>query len=120
MIYPCFMIAKQVVLGEFLRIDAFMVVVWVMAVLLKISQLYFAAVTALTQVFDLKKYHCLVLPLGTILAVLSSSSLENSIQIFTSTKEVFMPLGLLMEYLIPALLIAVTLFRGLNSSKQKN
>lgn len=117
MIYPNFMIAKQVVLGGFLRIDAFMVVVWVIAVLLKISQLYFVAVLALTQVFNLKKYHPLVLPLGTILVALSGLSAKNSVQIFTATKEIFMPLGMLMEYFIPALLLVVTLFRGHNISK---
>ncbi len=53
-----------------------------------------------------------------ILVALSILSVENSVQIFTATKEVFMPLGLLMEYFIPALLLGIALFRGIDNSKQ--
>lgn len=95
-----------------MRVDAFLVIIWLAGMLSKIGIFYFVAVLGAAQLLKLKDYKPLVLPMGVILTALSALVVGNTVEITQYIVSVFPPLAYLFEWVIPAVLLAVAVLRG--------
>ena len=108
LVFPTFTIAREV--GGFL--DVILLVLWVPVMVTKITQFYYASVLGTAQLFNLKDYKPLVLPIGVILSALSILVVENSAEIPVYITTSFPPFAYFFEWGIPLVLLLVAIARG--------
>lgn len=71
-LYPSYVLVKKINIGDFLqRMEAIMAAMWFISVYFRITLYFYATVLAIAQIFNLKEYRSIVLPLGMILVVFS-------------------------------------------------
>jgi spore germination protein KB len=71
-LYPGYELAKRINVGDFIqRIDALMSTLWIITLYFKATLYFYASVLGMTQIFNLKDYRPLTIPLGMIAVVFS-------------------------------------------------
>ncbi|MGW8959782.1 GerAB/ArcD/ProY family transporter [Paenibacillus sp. NPDC055715] len=71
-IFPSYSLAQKISIGSFLqRIEAIMAIMWFISLYFRITIYLYVIVLAIAQIFNLKDYRPLILPLGMILVVMS-------------------------------------------------
>ncbi len=71
-IYPSYALARKISVGRFLeRVEAIIMVIWVITTYFKVTFYFYAANFGLAQLLKLKEYRMLTLPLGMILVVMA-------------------------------------------------
>lgn len=111
--FPFFSAVRVASLGGFLeRIDAVHMGVWILGVFVKVSFFYYLAVIGLSQVFNLKDYKSLVIPVGAVIVPLTILMESNIVELreFTSYK-IFTWYSLFFIFIIPLIIWAVALIR---------
>ena len=111
-LYPSYALAKRITLGTYIsRIEAILAVTWLMTIFYK-TVLYFAdTVIGLTQVFGLKNYRSITIPLGIILIVLSFVIYPNIAYNFQWDTTSWLTYGIFLYFSRPILLVIVAFFR---------
>jgi spore germination protein KB len=110
--FPFFALATYISIAGFLeRMEPFILVMWVAGVTIKVAAFYYAAVLGSAQLFELKDYRPVVLPLGLILAALAVGLFDNSREVVQWLNESFPPYAYTFELIIPALLLLVAVLR---------
>lgn len=112
--FPIVELARMVTLGEFFeRIEALVMVIWVGGTFVKISLFHYATVMAAAQWFKLGDYRPLVIPLGTLAAILSDSLFPDVTGLLFFLGATFPPYAIsTFQGGIPLLLLALALLRG--------
>ncbi|REK71793.1 GerAB/ArcD/ProY family transporter [Paenibacillus paeoniae] len=104
--YPSYALAKKINVGHFLqRIEIVMAIMWFITIFYRLCFYFYGAVLGLQQLFNLKEYRPVVLPLGMLFVALSlvvhpnvmhsSEYEENAWVPFIATFCFFLPLVLL-------------------------
>ena len=110
--FPFFSLSTYISIARFLeRMEPLILVMWVAGVSIKVAAFYYAAVLGSAQLFELKDYRPVVLPLGLILAALSIGLFDNSREVVQWLNEPFPPYAYTFELIIPALLLLVAVLR---------
>lgn len=111
-IYPTYGLAKRITLGTYVnRIEAILAVTWLITIFYK-TVLYFAdTVLGFTQVFKLKNYRSITIPLGIILIVLSFIIYPNITYNYEWDTTSWLTYGIIIYFLRPILLLVVAFFR---------
>lgn len=113
LVFPTFTLSREILVGGILRLDVFWIFNWLAGIFVKISIFYYAVVLGTAQLLNLKDYKPLVLPTGVILVALSILSVENSAGIPVYLTTGFPPFAYLIEWIIPLILLLITIMRGL-------
>ncbi len=116
LVLPIFSIPSEIIVGGFLRIDVFVIIIWMAIVLLKASVLYYAAVLGTAQLLNLKDYRPVILPLGVFMTALSVLAVNNSAEILSYITFSWPPFAFLFELVIPLALLLIAVARGFNKS----
>ncbi|XEC95559.1 endospore germination permease [Paenibacillus tarimensis] len=96
-LYPTFLIAKRINIGDFLqRIEAIVAVLWFISIYFKLTICFYTTVLAFAQTLKLNDYRSLTFPLGMILIVYSLVVSPNIVYNITVTPEVMIPYGLIV------------------------
>lgn len=112
--FPAFALVRQISVAQFLeRVDAVMVIVWVVSMYGKIALFYYAAVLGAAQVANLRDYRPLVLPVGVLLAAYSYQGASNSVELVEHIAKVWPLLALVFEYILPTSLLVLAVARGI-------
>ncbi|MFF2890316.1 endospore germination permease [Paenibacillus sp. NPDC057967] len=109
--YPSYALAKKINVGHFLqRIEIVMAIMWFITIFYRVSLYFYAAVLGMKQLFNLKDYRSLVLPMGMLLVVVSlivhpnvmhSEEYNRSVWVpYVSTFGIFLPILLLIIHAI--------------------
>lgn len=110
--YPSYALAKKISVGRFLeRLEAVMAFIWFISLYFKLSLYFYATVTALAQIFNMKEYRPLVLPLGMIMVALSLIESPSSVYEQTSELTFWVPFMLLAGAVYPLLLLGLSVIR---------
>jgi len=110
--FPFFSLARYISVARFLeRVDALIMVMWVAGVTVKVAAFYYAAALGAGQLFGLKDYRPVVLPLGVILAAWSHSMFENTRELVVWLSTIWPPYAYTFELVIPSLLLLVAVLR---------
>ncbi|KJS82061.1 MAG: spore gernimation protein [Peptococcaceae bacterium BICA1-8] len=112
-LFSFFSAVRLVSIGGFLeRIESVHMGIWVLGVFIKITFYYYLAVLGMGQLFNLKDYRPLILPVGTIiipLGILIGPSIVE-LKEFTSYK-IFTWYSLFFMVFIPSILLFIAIFR---------
>jgi len=113
MTYPVLNVSRVINIGRFLeRPEPFIMAVWVMGGVMKVSVFYYIIVLGSAQLFNLSSFRPLVLPVGVILAALSVSFAQSTLEAFEFIAHYWPFYGLLtFEFGIPLLLFIIALTR---------
>ncbi|WP_342427755.1 endospore germination permease [Paenibacillus sp. FSL L8-0158] len=118
-IYPSYALAKKISIGNFLqRIEAIMATMWFISLFFRITLYMHTTVTAIAQIFRLKKDRQLVLPLGMILIILSIIVYPNVPYQQTYDTKTWIPYALSIGLLFPFLLLCIHGIRTMWSKKR--
>ena len=109
--FPTFVLASYIEIGQFFqRLEAFIMLMWVTGVIVKISIFHYVASLATAQVFGLKDYKPTVIPIGLITVAWSVTFFSNITELkdflgriwpyFAFGFELFIPLALLLVALV--------------------
>jgi spore germination protein KB len=100
------------------RIELIYIGIWLLGVILKVSLYFYLAALGSAQLFNLKSYKPIVLPVGVIIVLLSVFLYRNLVQMseFFSYK-ILTPYNLFFILVIPLFLLMVSFIRGINPTK---
>jgi spore germination protein KB len=97
------------------RLDALILIFWVLGLFGKIVLFYYAAVLGCAQIANLKDYRPVILPLGVIMAALSIYNVANVVN-FAVFNSKIAPLYLIFyEYIIPSVIFVMALMKKLKN-----
>jgi len=89
------------------RSDAFVIIIWFTSLFGKIALFYYVTVIGTAQLFNLKDYRILVLPIGILLAALSILIAGNNVVLVEHISKSFPPFAYTFEYIIPTIILVV-------------
>lgn len=111
--FPFFSVIRLVNVGDFLeRIESVHMAIWTLGAFIKITLNFYLAVLGLSQIFNLKEYRPLILPIGTILIPLSLLVGPSIVELreFLSYKT-FAPYSYFFILFLPSLLLLTAIVR---------
>ncbi|MGG6309443.1 GerAB/ArcD/ProY family transporter [Paenibacillus macerans] len=111
-LYPSYSLAKKIDIAHFLqRIEVIMATIWFISLYFRITLYMCAVAYSFAQIFNLKDYRPLVLPLGMLLVATSIVVYPNIPFKQTWDTETWTPYILTAGLLLPAVLLAIHLLR---------
>ena len=96
------------------RSDPFVIIIWVTSLFSKIGLFYYVTAIGTAQLFNLKDYRILVIPIGILLAVLSILVVANTVELVEHITKPFPPFAYIFEYIIPTIILIAAKVRGKN------
>jgi spore germination protein KB len=120
--FPSYALAKKINVGDFVqRIEVLMASLWFISLYFKAALYFYASVLGMAQIFNLKDYRSLTLPLGMIAVVLSLSIFPNILNEKNWENTTSIPFSLAIGLFLPLLLIVVyALRKKLGNKKSKS
>lgn len=94
------------------RMDSVGLLLWLMAIALKIPLFLYAAAVEAAHVFSVRDYRLLLLPAGATLTLLSVFAIRNAPQLEEFLTTGYIAIGYVMGIGLPSLLLAVAAVRG--------
>ena len=98
------------------RSDAFVIILWVTSIFGKVSLFYYATAIGTAQLFNLKDYRNLVLPIGILLSALSTQVVQSNIELVEYLSKPFPPFAYVFEYVIPTIILVIAKVRGMKNN----
>lgn len=118
--YPSYMLAKKINIGNFLqRIEAAMAVMWFITLFFRISLYFYAIAVGISQIFNIKNYQPLVMPLGWVLAAVSVFIYPNVPFKLQWDATIWVPYTITVGFLFPLVLLVMYGLRKMLSKKSK-
>lgn len=112
-LYPLLTYVRLIKVGGFLeRLDAIVILIWVAGQYINVSLFIFLSAFSLRQVFGLAEYRTFLLPLGTVIVVLSIFTFENSMELENFVKNAFSPFVLFFALGVPLFLYLASLLKN--------
>lgn len=113
--YPSYALARKISIGNFLqRLEAIMATIWFISLYFRLTIYMYAISIALAQIFNLKEYRPLVLPLGMLLVVMSLIVYPNITYQYSWDARTWIPYTLVIGFILPLLMLCLSGFRNLN------
>lgn len=106
--YPFLSFARYIrVVGSIERLDSIIMFLWIGGVFIKIVILHYCAVIAIGQLFSVKDYRILSIPIGIILIILSNTLWGSLTHLKESIKMINVPFNTMVQAGIPTVLIFI-------------
>ncbi|EFM12322.1 spore germination protein [Paenibacillus curdlanolyticus YK9] len=106
-IFASYSLAKKITVAHFLRIDAVMAIIWLVALFFKSTITFYGAVLSLSQTLQLPRYRVLAMPLGFLLLWLSIIVYSNIVEFLNFTPGVWSLYSCCYVIILPLLLLIV-------------
>jgi spore germination protein KB len=107
-VYPSYELVKKIALGNFVeRVEALIAMIWIVSIFFKEILCFYGTNLGLAQIFKLKDYKSLTLPVGMIVIVLSLVVYPNDIYEREFEASTWMYYALTSGLFIPTLLLVV-------------
>jgi spore germination protein KB len=111
-LYPVYALAQKISVGNFIeRIESIAAGMWFISIYFKMTLYFYACVAGLAQVFNLKDYRPLILPLGMILVVYSLVVYPNVAYMAKWDSTIWIPFSLSVGLFLPLLMLGVAAFK---------
>jgi len=112
--FPSFTLAKRISLGNFLeRLEVIMAFLWIITIFYRVLIYFYATVIGIAQIFNLKDYRSLLLPLGMILVVVSLIVSPNVVYTDVYNKDIWVLYASTYGLFLPLVLLVVSKIRKL-------
>ncbi|PWW00771.1 spore germination protein KB [Paenibacillus cellulosilyticus] len=110
-IFASYSLAKKISVAQFLRVDAFMAIIWLIALFFKAAISYYGASIALTETLGLRRYRVLILPLSMLVMWLSIVVYQNIVEFLNFTPAIWSLYCTCFVVVLPLLLIMIDRLR---------
>ncbi|CAH1195217.1 Spore germination protein YndE [Paenibacillus allorhizoplanae] len=118
--YPTFVLAQKITIGHFLeRLEAVMAFLWFISVFYKTLLLFFALISGLAQLFQLKESHMLTIPIGMLILVGTISGTPNITVYNDILQRYYGRFDIVFCIFIPALLLILFYIHDLRDKRKK-
>jgi spore germination protein KB len=119
-VFPFFALVRMVNLGDVIeRIEVVHMAIWVLGIVLRTAIYFYLAVLGVAQIFGLRTYRPIVLPLAALMVVLSVWSFDSLADLLKFTSpEILVPYLLFFTWLIPLFLLLLAIIRAKKGSEQ--
>ncbi len=114
-LFPLLAYVRLIGIGFWERIEALVILIWVAGMYIKISFFIYMAVVAVKQLFGLSQYRPLILPMGSLVFILSVIMFENTIEISVFLRDVWPFFAPLYALIFPLLFYLTHLVKSLKS-----
>ncbi|MBW7474256.1 spore germination protein [Paenibacillus oenotherae] len=115
--YPTYSLARKISIGNFLqRIEAIIATIWFISLYFRVTIYVYVLSVALAQIFNLKDYRPLLMPLGMLLVVLSQFIYPNIPYEQESDARTWVPFTIIFGLFLPLLLLCLRGFRNMNKN----
>ena len=112
--YPSYMATQQINVGEvFTRVEVMVALNLISMGFIKISTLFYGTVLGLAQVFSLRSYQPLILPVGILMVILGLTNVRNTIEMFDFAVNIYPIYAIPFQIGIPLLTLIIAKFRKL-------
>lgn len=116
-LYPSYELARRIEVADFLKnIEVIMAIMWFLSLYFKTSLYYYATVSGLAQILELKNYRILTLPLGVIAVTFSLIVYPSIPYEQTWDRDTWIPYSLLFGLFYPLGLLIVGKIRVKHSA----
>lgn len=109
LVFPTFSLAREV--STTFRLDAIAVMVWIISLYGKIALFYYVIVLGTAQLFNLRDYRSIIIPIGVIMAILSILAAENVRELVVHISKFWPIFAYIFEYIIPTGLLFIAAIR---------
>ncbi|MWC28079.1 GerAB/ArcD/ProY family transporter [Paenibacillus sp. MMS18-CY102] len=106
-IFASYSLAKKITVAHFLRVDAFMAIIWLVALFFKMAVTFYGSVLSLSQTLQLPRYRVLAMPLGFLLLWLSTIVYSNIVEFLNFTPGIWSIYSCCYVVLLPILLLII-------------
>ncbi|MBD3919144.1 endospore germination permease [Paenibacillus sp. PR3] len=110
-IFASYSLAKKISVAQFLRVDAFMAIIWLIALFFKAAISYYGASVALAETLGIRRYRVLILPLGMLVMWLSIIVYQNIVEFLNFTPAIWSLFCICFVIVLPMLLIVIDRLR---------
>lgn len=118
--FPFLSLVRYISIAGFLdRIEAVVMVFWVSGVLIKIGVFYYVAVLGIAQLFNLKDYKPIVMPIGVLLTIWSIIIFESGPELVDFLATTAVTWALANQFSLPLILLIAAVFTGKRGVKGK-
>lgn len=115
--YPTYILAKEINVGiVFSRLEFIIAALWIVTEFIICILFFYAGITGLSQLFGLRDYKKLVIPMGLIILVMSGVVFPNTVYHVNWLNHVWMPYIITHGFVLPALLILVYWIKKLKTA----
>jgi spore germination protein KB len=112
LLFPALDYVRYAKLGHYIQnLDISIMIVWISGIFIKIAFSYFAGTLALAQLFGLKSYRKIIIPVGIIIVVFSTVTGRTLTDILFVLKYILPFYFLFMAMVLPCLLLLVSFLR---------
>lgn len=112
MTLPTFSEVRYIVAGEVInRFDVIAILFWTVGLMIRISIFFYGVCLGTAQALKLTSYHPLVIPFAWLIGVGAILFAKNYAELKEFLFQTYVPLNLLIGFVIPLLLLLVTVFR---------
>ncbi|NDI33191.1 GerAB/ArcD/ProY family transporter [Chengkuizengella sediminis] len=118
-IYPTYALAKKITIGEFIsRIEVIVAGVWFLTIFIKLSLCLYFIAASIMQLFALKNYKPLTLPIGIILICLAILLVPNMTYLITFDATTWIPIAIIVGFILPLIIYIVHKLKLATSGKK--
>jgi len=111
-LFPALEYVRFASLGKFINnLDISIIGLWIAGIFIKISAAYYAAASAVSQLFGFKSYRRILAPLGLMIIAQSANFPERIPGMLVTTHYIFPFFSLSMGFLLPAALFAASFIK---------
>ncbi|GAB6137224.1 GerAB/ArcD/ProY family transporter [Halanaerobaculum tunisiense] len=107
-----FVITRQVTYGGVLRVEIFLLVVWIGLIFIKLATFFWISRSSLSSLFDLEKEKFLNIPLAVLVVVFATSTWENIVEFQRYIETTYSSVLLIIQLFIPLLLYLIAVLKG--------
>jgi len=115
--FPTYQMLRDIQIAELQRLDILAIFLWSLGSFSKISLYLYALTHGLQKLFKLDDYRSLVAPTGALLVAFSLLLSESFIGIYRFLQDIYPFYGIMMGFVLPALLLLVARIRRVMDSK---
>jgi spore germination protein KB len=118
---PALEFARYASIGRYIQnLDILVTAIWVTGIYVKIIMFCYVGTYALAQVFGIREYKSLVLPVGLLTVVMALASETKAVALMHFLHYILPFYGATVAFLIPALLLLVSLVRKSRGEDRKS
>ncbi len=106
--YPSYMLGKKISIGTFFqRIEVIVAIIWMLTLYFKMTIVYYGLSLGLAQLFGLKSYKVLTIPLAFLIITFAIFMSPNIVHLHLFLKTTLTPYSLTICFILPLLLLVI-------------
>lgn len=112
--FPTFLILRDIQIGTLQRLDILGILLWSLGSFAKVTLFLYAMVLGTAQLFKVKDYKILVVPIATLISIISILNSEDLIGIYRFLKNYYPYYATFVGLILPLVLLIISQFRKPN------